>query len=98
MSEQQQESTVLSELTQGVMEKVTNQKLFADHEARSFTPEEATDAAMRAFNDHLHDPRTVERACEAYFKSTGSDWGTINELTKKMWRNNVQAILKSALE
>ena len=92
------QESVLSELTQGVKEKVTNQKLFADHEQRAFTPQEATDAAMRAFIDHLHDPRTVERACVAYFEATGSHWGQLNDHTQEMWRRNIQAILKAALE
>lgn len=97
MSEQQQES-VLSELALGVREKIMNQKLFLDHVNAPLDPEEATNASMRAFSEHLHDPRTVERACAEYFRSTGSDWNSLNELTQEMWRRNVQAILKSVLE
>jgi hypothetical protein len=97
LSEQQQES-VLSALTLEVRMKIMNQKLFLDHINSALDPDEAADAAMRAFTEHLQDPRTVERACEKYFINTGSDWGQINELTKDMWRKNVQAILSSALE
>lgn len=97
MSEQQQES-VVSGLTLGVREKIMNQKLFLDHIDSALDVNEAADASMRAFTEHLHDPRTVERACEAYFVATGSDWGNLNELTREMWRRNIQAILKSALE
>lgn len=98
MTEQQQESTVLGELTQLVMTKETNRKLFADHEQREFTPEEATEGAMQVFTSHLHDPLTIERACIAYFKQTGTNWGDLNELTKEMWRKNVQAMMKAVLE
>lgn len=97
MTEQQQES-VTSELALGVREKITNQKLFLDHVGSVLDIEEAADASMRAFIDHMHDPRTVERACEAYFQATGSNWGDLNELTKTMWRRSIQAILKSTLE
>jgi hypothetical protein len=98
LSEHEKESAVLSELAQGVREKIMNQQAYLVHANEPFTPEEATDAAMRAFSEHLHDPRTIERACINYFKITGTDWGELNERTQDMWRNNMQEILKSALE
>jgi hypothetical protein len=93
-----QESAVLSELTQAVVSKEETRMGFANHIGDTFTAEQAADAAIQAFTDHMYDPRTVERACINYFSSTGTDWAQLPDGSKEMWRNNVQTILKSALE
>lgn len=92
------ESAVLSELTQAVVSKEESRMGFANHIGDPFTAEQAADAAMLAFTDHMHDPRTVERACQKYFAVTETDWEQLPEQSKQMWRDNVQTILKSALE
>lgn len=100
MTEQKKQDgmSVLDELTQAVRDKVINQRGFAEHQGLVLTDDDTADAAMRAFVEHLHDPRTIERACENYFKITGTKWKDLNERTQEMWRKNMQVILQSVLE
>lgn len=95
---EQEKSAVLSELTEAVKEKVINQRGFAAHEGKVLTDDDAADAAIRAVVDHVHDPRTVERACRNYFKITQTDWDRLNPTTQEMWRRNILVILQSVLE
>lgn len=100
MAEQKKQdaSSVLAELISVVKEKIISQRGFAEHQGLVLTDDDAADAAMRAFVDHLHDPRTLERACENYFKISGTNWKDINTATQEMWRRNMRVILQSVLE
>lgn len=91
-------SAAKAELAQSVREKMTNQLGFAEHTGTTPTLDEYADAALRAVEEHLQDPRTVERACETYFSVTGTDWRTLHSGTQDMWRSNVQKMLASVLE
>lgn len=100
MAEQKKQdvTSVLAELTNAVKEKVISQRGFAEHEGTVLTDDDATAAAMRAFVDHLHDPRTLERACVNYFRISKTDWTELNSATQEMWRQNMRVILQSVLE
>lgn len=92
---------ITGELRDLVLQHVNNRREFEKVDAGvvvELSDEQITDATMRAFQDHLLDPRTVERLCERYWKLTGNDWKDTSAWQKELWRKNFVDLLKGVLE